>query len=355
MKTKLETCKNCEKEFKESYEFCPYCGQKAKDELTLGVLFYNTISNYFSFDARFFKSFFPLLFKPGYLPERFIQGKRLLYLHPAQMYLFISVVFFFLFSFISRDQVQSIDKVFQKELKLPIVTDSVTHDLVIDTVNSNKLSKKLKDNNIITSVGQENIKTFDSLIKTNNEVNISGVNFGFERKKIDSLIAINAPDKDVYIAMGMDSDAGSFSRKIYKQILKFYKQRNGGSILQAFYDTIPIAMFVLLPIFAFILKLLYFKRGNFSHHLVFSFYFFSFLFMVFSFVVLVDLIWGFLFWLALILIFTTFFYLLLAVKRFYKQGYFLSFLKSGLATFAFLLFVAPLATVIMFLFAFLFY
>ena len=59
MEKHLINCPNCEKEFEEGFEFCPYCGQKAKDELTLKLLFYNTISNYFSFDARFLKSFFP--------------------------------------------------------------------------------------------------------------------------------------------------------------------------------------------------------------------------------------------------------------------------------------------------------
>ena len=97
MEKNMVTCKNCEKEYNDSFEFCPHCGQKSNDELTIGILFYNTISNYFSFDARFFKSYIPLMFKPGYLPNKFIEGKRLLYLHPAQMYLFISVVFFFLF------------------------------------------------------------------------------------------------------------------------------------------------------------------------------------------------------------------------------------------------------------------
>ena len=102
MSVELKDCKNCEQPFDDAYEYCPHCGQKDKDELTIGLLFYNTISNYFSFDARFFKSFIPLLFKPGYLARKFIEGKRLLYLHPAQMYLFISVVFFFLFNFLVR-------------------------------------------------------------------------------------------------------------------------------------------------------------------------------------------------------------------------------------------------------------
>ena len=81
MNTNQVNCQNCEQPYEEGFQFCPNCGQKTNDELTLGVLFYNTISNYFSFDARFFKSFIPLMFRPGYLAKQFIDGKRLLYLH----------------------------------------------------------------------------------------------------------------------------------------------------------------------------------------------------------------------------------------------------------------------------------
>ena len=45
MEKNMVTCKNCEKEFNDSFEFCPHCGQKSNDELTIGILFYNTISN----------------------------------------------------------------------------------------------------------------------------------------------------------------------------------------------------------------------------------------------------------------------------------------------------------------------
>ena len=81
---------------RKDFKFCPHCGQQTNDELTVALLFYNTITNYFSFDARFIKSIVPLLFKPGYLPKVFIEVKRSIYLHPGQLYLFISVLFFFL-------------------------------------------------------------------------------------------------------------------------------------------------------------------------------------------------------------------------------------------------------------------
>ena len=65
--------------------------------------------------------------------------------------------------------------------------------------------------------------------------------------------------------MGMSDDAGYFKRKYYEQGLKFYRQRNAGQVFQAAYDTIPISLFILLPIFALILKLMYRKRGTYAH------------------------------------------------------------------------------------------
>jgi len=108
-------CKNCEQSFDESFDYCPYCGQETADKLTFGVLFSNTIGNYFAVDARFFKSFIPLMTKPGILARLFVDGKRLSYLHPAQFYLFISVVFFFAFSFTVRKADDNLNKTIKKE------------------------------------------------------------------------------------------------------------------------------------------------------------------------------------------------------------------------------------------------
>ena len=358
METNLESCKNCEKEFEAGFEFCPHCGQKAKDELTISLLFYNTISNYFSFDARFFKSFFPLLFKPGFLANKFIEGKRLLYLHPAQLYLFISVVFFFLLSVtVVRNQVQNLDTTLKKTLNKPLIADSLKAEsiMVLDSVKLDSIIKPFAGNGI-RGVNQEDIKTIDSLVSTGiKKGTTKHLNFDFDVKKVDSLIAIDASDKVIYTAMGMSDDAGSIKRKFYAQLLKFYKQRNGGQILQAVYDTIPISLFVLLPIFALILKLLFYKRGLYAHHLVFSFYFFSFLFTVFSLILIINEIIAIPDWIDWLIVFSTIFYLFVAIKRFYKHGWFLSFIKSGLVSFIYLMFVIPIAFLIVGLVSFFFY
>lgn len=356
MADQQETCKNCEKQFESDFSFCPHCGQKAKDDLTLGVLFYNTISNYFSFDARFFKSFFPLLFKPGYLAKRFIEGKRLLYLHPAQLYLFISVVFFFILSVtVVRKQVQDLDTSLKKTLDKPLMSEEQERaKQMIDSVAIDSVFIELENSNI-PGLDKTKIKELDSIINTNSNKDNKNLTFDFDENKVDSLIAIDAPNKEVYKAMGMDDDANSFERKFYRQVLKFYKQRNGGQVLQAIYDTIPISLFVLLPIFAFILKLLFYKRGSYAHHLVFSFYFFSFLFTVFSIVLLVNQLIDIPDWIDWLLVFSTFFYLFIAIKRFYNHGWFLSFIKTGVSTFIYLMFVIPIAIIIVGIVSFFFY
>jgi hypothetical protein len=358
MKKELIVCKNCEKTYEKGFQFCPYCGQKTDDELTLGVLFYNTISNYFSFDARFFKSYIPLMFKPGYLPKKFIEGKRLLYLHPAQMYLFISVVFFFLFSIITRETTEEFDTALKNgfdkfDKNKEAILDSINSNSELDSINYKQIINPLVETK--TPTKEFKYKELDSILKNEKKGQIVNSSFNFNEKKIDSLITSNAPDSEIYKAMGLNDDAGVFKQKLYKQALKFYKQRNGGSILQAFYDSIPLAMFILLPIFALLLKLFYYKKGRFSHHLVFTFYFFSFLFMVFSILILADLIWTMPGFLIGLVMFSTFFYLLFAIKNFYNQGYFLSFIKSGMISFLFLSFVIPLAVLIIGATAFLFY
>jgi len=354
MKKETNTCPNCEKEYQEGFQFCPHCGQKSNDELTIGILFYNTISNYFSFDARFFKSYIPLMFKPGYLAKRFIEGKRLLYLHPAQMYLFISVVFFFLFSIITRESTKKFDSALKKGFhETEVVLDSLQTKPLLDSAQTELILKPLKENQ--KALGVKDFNKLDSIIKSQNEKPVVNSSFNFNENKLDSLIALNASDEEIYRAMGLKEDANAFMRKLYAQGLKFYKQRNGGSILQAFYDSIPIAMFILLPIFALLLKLFYIRKGPFSHHLVFAFYFFSFLFMVFSILILADLIRALPGLVIGLVVFSTFFYLFFAVKRFYNQGYLLSFLKSSVISFLFLCLVIPLAVVIIGVSAFMFY
>lgn len=88
-------CKNCETEF--SGNFCPECGQSKTDyDKPLRFLFYDFAGNVFAFDSRLWKTFITLITHPGQTSLDFIHGKRMRYMPPFRMYVFISFVFFLL-------------------------------------------------------------------------------------------------------------------------------------------------------------------------------------------------------------------------------------------------------------------
>jgi hypothetical protein len=354
MKTNQVDCKNCEKPFTVGFKFCPNCGQKTNEELTIGVLFYNTICNYFSFDARFFKSFVPLMIKPGYLAKRFIEGKRMLYLHPAQMYLFVSILFFFIFSFTVSDWKTEADILNQRMIKTNAIDELIeSSNDSLSAEQLSEISRVLDDNKNILDLPQSDLKQSDSILVNKKEPVLKTV-WDFNKAKIDSLIASNADDAVIYKEMGMPADADYFTKRIFKTVLNVTKGTGVGSIIQSAFDAVPISMFILLPLFAFILKLFYYKSGNYAYHLVFSFYFFAFLFALFSILLLVN---RFLFEIpalaSWLIVLSTCIYFYLSVLKFYEHHWFWSLLKSGIITMVFTLFVIPTAITVLFIFAFL--
>jgi hypothetical protein len=343
-------CKNCEHPLEASHKFCPECGQKTDDKLTIKVLFSNTISNYFSVDARFFVSFMPLLFKPGSLPREFVGGKRLKYLHPAQFYLFISVVFFFLLSFEARDQQEAFEKSVKSTFDRGVEIDS-TSQIVFDSIQQNLKENLSKTSDLDTTLIYT-LNGIDTLVKKKN--NKSNINFGINREVLDSLVARGASREEMLAALGYKDDQSKWKKRFYIQLLKFYEKRGGG-LLQAFYDTIPIAMFFLLPIYALLLKLFFFRRGRFSVHLVFSFYFFSFLFTVFSIMLFANLIYPIPTWINWLIILGTAIYLVVGIKKFYEIRVTEALVRSIAVSFLYFLFIIPTSLIILSLVTFLIY
>ncbi len=325
----LYQCKNCEKSFENTFDYCPYCGQETTNTLTIGVLFSNTIRNYFSVDARFFKSFIPLMIKPGVLARRFVDGKRLAYLHPAQFYLFVSIVFFFILSFkvrkVDNDLKVSQEGVFIEETSL---------DSTINKIDSTE------------------VKSFDLVIPQRPETSDNAIEF--RTSVLDSMIASGATKADKLKAIGKKEDTGIFMSIIYEQLLKLYEQKGKG-IVTILYDTIPVAMFFLLPLFAFLLKLMFWKRGSYAHHVVFSLYFFTFLFISFCLLLLGNSLLDIPIWVNGLIFLSFIVYLILAMRNFYKSHWLSTILKANLIALMFMLIVLPLAMVVVFFITFLLY
>ncbi|PTX22565.1 uncharacterized protein DUF3667 [Pontibacter mucosus] len=94
---KLTQCPNCGYTFEEVNNYCPNCGQENHDlNVPVKHLVEEFLEGTLHYDAKFWVTLKYLLFKPGLLTEKFILGQRASYVPPFRLYVFISLVFFFM-------------------------------------------------------------------------------------------------------------------------------------------------------------------------------------------------------------------------------------------------------------------
>lgn len=75
--------------------YCPHCGQETKLRLpTLREFIREAAGRYVALDGRFWRTLVALTFRPGFLTREYIAGRRRRYIRPARLYLFATLIFF---------------------------------------------------------------------------------------------------------------------------------------------------------------------------------------------------------------------------------------------------------------------
>lgn len=272
-----KTCLNCGHVVEE--RFCPHCGQEnVEPKQPFHYLFTHFIEDFTHYDGQFWKTIKYLLFRPGKLTKEYLAGKRQLYVAPVKLYIFISFITFFLPSLFSGSEEemnndskkthasQEIEKEKKKE-QIAQFTDSLTQGLKEAQLKAKKpkTSKDLK----LTQVNGNDIET-DVIDETaDGKIGVLGAK---TMKQFDSISHKNN-NKAVY----------SYFRPFAKKI--FYLQEKGLSqdeifdrFTNTFLHTLPKALFIYLPVFAFFLWLFHNKkRWWYFDHGIFTLHYFSFL------------------------------------------------------------------------------
>lgn len=90
---KLTKCENCETPL--AGEYCFVCGQHAIDyRRSLARVALDAADSFFNWDTKFLKTIGVLLTRPGKLTNDFNAGRRARYVHPLRLYLLASIAFF---------------------------------------------------------------------------------------------------------------------------------------------------------------------------------------------------------------------------------------------------------------------
>lgn len=236
--------------------FCSHCGQENIEvrEPALGMIIH-AAADYFHFEHRFFKTFKPLLFKPGFLSKEYISGKRESYINPIRLYIFISIVFFIV--------------VFANTNKS---TGSDSNHLSEEQIQ--ELPENTKENNFILKPDPGSI--FSSVVGTVLHWQIT-----------DS--TISAYEKRQSALPEVEKDGALKSTFIKKHLLLKNSPEQREKFTEQLRHNFPKIMFFLLPIFALILKLVYLhKKKYYYEHFIYSLHVHSAIFLAILFVLLLK-------------------------------------------------------------------
>lgn len=252
-------CLNCGTELKA--KFCPQCGQKHKDyHLSFKDLFSDFIEELLDIDSRVLLSLRKLFTSPGFLTAEYVKGRRVSYLPPVRIYLVASVLFFLALS------LKTLVPNLQNNMFLQELTESGALDQTIEVMT---------DSNPEKATGESTLFSEDS-------------------------IAITRSGSMAKIALGDN-----------------HYDVQQGDFLSNFSDNFGKMMFLLLPVAALQLKMLYWRRKKvYIEHLIFSLHVHAFIFSILILTVIID--YTFMIW---IVILWSLIYLYLAMKNYYNQSH----------------------------------
>ena len=279
----VATCPNCGSHAVDNY--CSHCGQRYHSAHSLRAFVRSVADDQFGVDAKLPRTLGALFFKPGLLTREFMDGRIARYIPPFRLYLLSSVLFFVLLSFLSvrRDWAGEAGREISREVARA------------DTAAADSARSGMK---IRASMNRE---------QWINDVSVN-MPWPWLNQKIEQNL----------LALG-----------------KLPPEAAARRVTQAVIEELPKVMFVLLPVFALLLKLFYARKHSYIEHFVFALHLHAFVFLLFIGAMLSrsPYVGGLIS--VVIAVYT-----LLAMKRVYRQGYLLTFLKWTLLGLVYYVFVA---------------
>ena len=346
---KEKDCLNCGTIVQGHY--CQNCGQ---ENVVPKETFWHMVTHFFfditHFDSNFFHTAHHLIFKPGFLSKEYMLGRRASYLHPVKMYVFSSAIFFLLFfSFFKDGGAISFnsDIAVNKNERANFIK-KVEEKLTKDTGNI-----KLKSALALAKDTSKHI-TLNDLLKAEGETN--GISFMTRRYK-------NMEEYDsIEKTLPLQKRDGWIMRRLVKKQIGINEKYHGDEkeaakhLGESILHRLPYMLFVSLPLFALILKIVYVRRRKqfyFADHGVFTIHLYVFTFiillLVFGFGKLQEATgWDFIGFIIAILFFGLLFYLLKAMRKFYGQNWGKTFLKFILVSLLSLIMMLLLFIIFMF-------
>ncbi|MYC89157.1 MAG: DUF3667 domain-containing protein [Gemmatimonadales bacterium] len=299
----VRTCPNCGRDRPES--FCAHCGQSDRDYArALRSVAGEFVRETFEVDSRLFRTLKLLMFRPGSLTREFSRNRRAGFVSPVRLYIFASFVFFLLLSLLGDIG----------EASANLTDESVDRSLTAE----DRADAEDQADAAAQPPTEEQLAAFRA-----------GLPPEQQRKADDILARSDGNSRQLLLTL---AQAGNLEERHWT--LRFFVLsmidivHDPSLIPRRFLANMPIAMFCLLPFLGLILAVFHFRKKRFYvEHLVFSIHVQTFTFLVYSVALLLPESGPGL-WVRLSCLLVPYPYFVIALRRYYDNGWILSVVKS---------------------------
>ncbi len=294
----LTHCENCGAQLQGHW--CAQCGQPAVDyRRSFRHVIVDVLDSFLNWDSKFFATIGLLLIKPWRLTNEFLAGRRVRYVNPLRLYLLASVLFFFVVNYWAK----------------------AIH------IDPRQLSPKDRDE-IAAELKNEDLPPA-------------------VRARVEEALREPSPAATATTAQPPNtSPSTSFELWLERHAKEKLGER--GTKLQLFagtlFSNLPYMMLCCIPLFAFVLKILYLRRRIFYiDHLIYALHIHTFAYVAIMLIIAATLSlnriaagalasWGIaVLWIAFAA------QIFLSIRRVYRQGWFISVFKFSLGGLVYLI------------------
>lgn len=266
--------------------FCAVCGQNDRDYLqSLFPVLSHILAETFEADSRVWRTLGGLFFRPGFLSLEFSRNRRAHYLSPFRLYLFTSLLFFLVLSLLTVDGLKQDDG--PGLIQMGVGEEEKEVEANLEAIETLK-----------RGLGEDRAGKIDEIVARP------------ESSLPRMLLVVNA-----------EALAGGDDLFVAGQLVDVF-HAPWPVVRDRFVGYLPVAMFFVLPLYALMLKVVFFRRHRFyAEHLVFSMHIHTIAFVVFGVGLVTPSNWPVIDG-VLLLALTAYYFM--ALKRFYATGVFVA-------------------------------
>jgi len=255
-----EVCLNCGATL--AGQYCANCGQRASSRLiSVWELIRDAFGDLLELDSRIWQTLIPLAVRPGQLTRDYLRGRRARFMPPFRTYLVLSVLFFLVAFF---DPQETLSILFEPE---PAASPAQIEEK--NAARREILDELVNEGIVVRPLPADEAETESA----------GSVRFSVNGKEVEEGCQLGDFDEAEMPAW--------LARRLTRERLKVMCDRmvaEDGSGLRGFADkmleNVPAGLFLLLPIMALILNILYpLSKRYYVEHLLFVIHYHAFVFL----------------------------------------------------------------------------